>query len=66
MQFCLCEYIELGNLAARTPDSQSEGKLPKDVKHEREAYCLQALVLFPARHANVLGTKLPASYCHTM
>jgi len=65
LQLCLKEYIELRNLAARTSDSQSEGKLPKDVMHETEAYCLQAIVLFPARHANVLRTKLPASFTAT-
>lgn len=62
LKFCFYEYIELGNLAARTSDSQSEDKLPKDIMHKTEAYCLQALVLFPARHANVLRTKLPASF----
>ena len=65
LQFCFCEYIELGNLAARTSDSQTEGKLPRDVRHEAEAYCLQTLVLFQARRANVLRTKLSASFTAT-
>jgi hypothetical protein len=62
LQFCFYEYIELGNLAAKTSDLQSDGKLPRDVRHEAEAYCLQTLVLFPAWRANVLRVKLPASF----
>jgi len=54
LQFFFKEYVELGNLAARASDLQSEGKIPKGVMHETEAYCIQALVLFPARRANVL------------
>jgi hypothetical protein len=65
LQFCFYEYIELGNPAARTSDSQSESNLPKDVMHETEANCLQAPVLFPARHANVFRTKLSASFTAT-
>jgi hypothetical protein len=65
LQFCFYYYVELGNLAARTSDSQSENKLPKGVMRGTEAYCLQALVLFPARHVNVLRTKLPASFTAT-
>jgi hypothetical protein len=65
LQFCFYEYIELGNIAAKTSDLQSEGKLPRDVRHEAEAYCLQTLVLFPAWRVNVLRTKLPASFIAT-